>query len=145
MYTRAKVGAYRFLPPILAYHAHSQQSWLVKPMRHCPFSFGGMGCHLQQYVTQNDTWWVNRKLKEAPCHLRQTEPFTPSTETLGWLPGTWVLYKDQYCTQYLLTGWGSPWDDFVKRNVKQRPVLWVWVVWMGDVLRQKGIVSRWSI
>ena len=71
-------GVHRFLPPTLVCNTHSPWSWKVKPMKHCPFSFSGMGatCDNIWQCQRNGPWWVFfRKLKKALFHLRQIEPF----------------------------------------------------------------------
>ena len=106
----------------------------------------------------------NKKLKEASCHLKQMEPFAPcfnaarswrkvpvgSSLSLApnkdyrWLPQTWVLHKVQHCAWHLQTGCGSPWNNYVWRDLWHLPVLWDWMVLMGNALRVNCTISQWA-
>ena len=102
------IGVHRYLKLILVGHAHSQWSWKVKPIKHCPFPFSGMGCHLQWYVTMPKKWSLVRlaensrrhcviwnrwsylphgqmQLKERKKELKKGSG-RKLIETLGWLP-----------------------------------------------------------
>ena len=78
-YLRETICVHKYLPLTLVGHAHSQWSWNVKPMKFCPFFqqdgvLPGIMCDNTKEMIQGE---MNRKLKEASCHLRQSELFTP--------------------------------------------------------------------
>ena len=66
-------------------HACSQWSWNVKPTRHSPFFFQQDGVPptvICDNAKEMDLGKFKRKLKEASCHLKQMEPFTPCSNTV---------------------------------------------------------------
>ena len=128
------------LPPNFVGHAYFQWRWKAKPMRHCPFSFSGMGCHMQQYVTMPKKWSLacskgnSRRhhvtLDRQAIHLMVEciwdkiknlkkgygrKLIKSGTPKKLWddFPGFWILHKAQYCAWHLQTRLGSSQDDYV--------------------------------
>ena len=104
------ISVHRFLPPLLVGHACSQWSQKVKPMRHRPFSFSNVPpvviCDNAKDLIPGE---FNRKLKEASCHLKQMEPFTPWSHAAKR-----ELYKLKKGSGRKLIKSGAPkrlWDD----------------------------------
>ena len=94
----------------------------------------------------------NRKLKEASCHLRQTEPFIPwsniaERELKVLMRGSRRLMKHElhFCTKHTQTRWGYNWNNYIWRDVWHKQILWVWMIWMGNVWKWNGTISWWFL
>ena len=111
---------------------------------------------------QKKWFLVNRKLKDASCDLNR-----PSPSPHGWMQPKKIkelkkgsgrkliksgaqtrLWDDCLELEFymrpnsawnLQNGWGTSWNYYVWKDVQQKQVLWIWVVWIGDVSKERAL------